>query len=167
MTTGEVGEGDMIEAQVDEVRAAAGQEIGTAAADAPVPLRCEARDHEMPEGKVLRPGKPQKYRRFFHAEAKDCTRCPFRNDCLFKQSGFRIVVIGDDYPALPRARRRGLGNMNIQSCLTAAAINLKRLAAVFHARIPASGMLRMREMLVSALLARWTSRIRRMRTDFA
>ena len=41
-----------------------------------------------------------------------------------------------------------------------AAINLKRLVAAFHSRFPDSGMLRMREMLVSALLARWTGRIR-------
>ena len=34
---------------------------------------------------------------------------------------------------------RGLGNMKIQPCPTAAAINLKRLAAAFHARFPASG----------------------------
>ena len=57
------------------------------------------------------------------------------------------MIIGDDYPAL----RRGLGNMKIQSCPTAAAINLKRLAAAFHARFPASGLIRMREMLVSAV----------------
>ena len=68
---------------------------------------------------------------------------------------------------LRRAVRRRLGNMKIQSCLTAAAINLKRLAAAFHARSPASGTIRMREMLVPAVLARWTGRICRMRTGFA
>ena len=34
VATGEAGEGDMIESQVDEVRAAAGQEVGTVTADA-------------------------------------------------------------------------------------------------------------------------------------
>ena len=50
---------------------------------------------------------------------------------------------------------------------TAAAINLKRLAAAFDARFPASGLIRMREMLVSAVPARWTGRIRQMRAGFA
>ena len=45
--------------------------------------------------------------------------------------------------------------MNIQSYLTVAAINLKRFAAAFDARLPASGMGRARDKLVSALLARW------------
>ena len=57
--------------------------------------------------------------------------------------------------------------MKIQSCPTAAAINLKRLAAAFHTRFPASGLIRMREMLVSAVPARWTGRIRQMRAGFA
>ena len=222
----------MIESQVDEVRAATGQEIGTAAADAGyafakvygglerrgidplipakrepaksrVPLRRFRYDakHDImkcPRGKVLRPGKPRKHGRFFHAKAKDCARCPLKSDCLSKQSRCRTVIIGDDYPALLRGRRqtlrrseedrqlyrrhfwrsegfhgetktqhglrravrRGLGNMKIQSCPTAAAINLKRLAAAFDARFPASGKIRMREMLVSAVLARWAGRIR-------
>ena len=231
VTTGEAGEGDMIEAQVDEVRSAAGQEIGTAAADAGyafakvygglerrgidplipakrepaksrVPLRRFRSDakHDImkcPRGKALRPGKPRKHGRFFHAKAKDCARCPLKGDCLSKQSRCGTAVIGDDCPALLRGRRRtlrrseedrqlyrrhfwrsegfhgetktqhglrravrrGLGNMKIQSCPTAAAINLKRLAAAFHARFPASGMIRMREMLVSAVPARWAGRI--------
>ena len=239
VTTGEVSEGDMIESQVDEVRAVTGQEIGTVTADAGyafakvygglerrgidplipakrepaksrVPLRRFRYDakHDImkcPRGKVLRPGKPQKHGRFFHAKAKDCKRCPLKGDCLSKQSRCRTVIIGDDYPALLRGRRRtlrrseedrqlyrrhfwrsegfhgetktqhglrravrrGLGNMKIQSYLTAAAINLKRLAAAFHARFPASGMIRMREMLVSAVLARWTGRIHQMRAGFA
>ena len=72
-----------------------------------------------------------------------------------------------NWHGLRRAVRRGLGNMKIQSCLTAAAINLKRLATAFHTRFPAVGVLQMREMLVSAVLARWAGRIRRMRADFA
>ena len=240
VTTGEVCEGDMIESQVDEVRAATGREIGTVTADSGyafakvygglerrgidplipakrdpaksrVPLRRFRYDakHDIvkcPRGKVLRPGKPRKRGgRFFHAKATDCARCPLRGDCLSEKSRRRTVVVGDDYPALLRARRRklrrsdedrrlckrhfwrsegfhgetktqhglrravrrGLGNMKIQSCLTAAAINLKRLAAAFHARSPASGTIRMREMLVSAVLARWAGRIRCMRAGFA
>ncbi len=239
VTTGEVSEGDMIESQVDEVRSATGQEIGTVTADAGyafakvygglerrgidplipakrepaksrVPLRRFRYDakHDImkcPRGKVLRPGKPRKHGRFFHAKAKDCARCPLKGDCLSKQSRCRTVIIGDDYPALLRGRRRtlqrsekdrqlyrrhfwrsedfhgetktqhglrravrrGLGNMKIQSYLTAAAINLKRLAAAFHARFPASGMIRRREMLVSAVLARWAGRIHQMRAGFA
>ena len=59
-----------------------------------------------------------------------------------------------------RGRRvRGLGNMNIQFCPTAAAINLKRLAAAFYARFPASGMIRMGDKLVSAVSARPAGRI--------
>ena len=59
-----------------------------------------------------------------------------------------------------RGRRvRGLGNMNIQFCPTAAAINLKRLVAAFYARFPASGMIRMGDELVSAVPARPAGRI--------
>ena len=170
-------------------------------------FRCDAKHDIMkcPRGKVLRPGKPRKHGRFFHAKAKDCARCPLKGDCLSKQSRRRTAVIGDDYPALLRGRRRtlrrseedrqlyrrrfrrsegfrgetktqhglrravrrGLGNMKIQSCPTAAAINLKRLAAAFDARFPASGLIRMREMLVSAVPARWTGRIHQMRAGFA
>ena len=61
---------------------------------------------KYPRGEVLSPGKSQKLGRFFHAKAKDCARCPLRSDCLSKQSWCRTVIIGDDYPSLPRARRR-------------------------------------------------------------
>ena len=108
-----------------------------------------------------------KHGRFFTARARDCRRCDLARLCL---SGGRVnmaVVVGDDYPALLRARRRrerwsdhdkavharhrwrvegvhgeakirhglaravrrGLTNIRIQVYLTAAAINLKRLAA--------------------------------------
>ncbi|WP_346659247.1 transposase [Bradyrhizobium sp. CW7] len=89
--------------------------------------------------------------------------------CLSKGRDNKAVVVGDDYPALLRARRerwskqdrrlsqrhrwrsegfhgeakawhglarairRGLPNMKIQAYLTAAAINLKRLAAALLA----------------------------------
>jgi hypothetical protein len=101
----------------------------------------------------------------------DCSRCSLAALCLSKGRLNKAVVIGDDYPALLRARRRrahwsddekrlyqrhrwrsegfhgeaktwhglaravrrGLDNMRIQAFLTAAAINLKRLAAAFVA----------------------------------
>jgi hypothetical protein len=49
----------------------------------------------------LRPTRPIKHGRFFYSKAKDCARCPLKGDCLSK-----VVVVGDDYPALLRARRR-------------------------------------------------------------
>jgi hypothetical protein len=122
-------------------------------------LRC-------PKGRILRPGRPIKHGRFFYSKAKDCARCPLKSDCLSKGRVNKAVAVGDDYPALLRARRRrdrwsredrrlyqrhrwrsegfhgeaktwhglaravrrGLANMRIQAYLTAAAINLKRLA---------------------------------------
>lgn len=121
---------------------------------------------KCPRGRILRPKRPLKYGRFFYSKAKDCARCPLRSDCVSKGRANKAVVVGDDYPALLRARRRrerwsaedrslyrrhrwrsegfhgeakswhglaravrrGLGNMKIQAYLTAAAINLKRLA---------------------------------------
>ncbi|HWE18663.1 MAG TPA: IS1182 family transposase [Hyphomicrobiaceae bacterium] len=136
-----------------------------------VPLRRFRYDakHDIlkcPKGRILRPGRPIKHGRFFYSKAKDCARCPLKRDCLSKGRVNKAVVVGDDYPALLRARRRrerwsredqrlyqrhrwrsegfhgeaktwhgltravrrGLANMRIQAYLTAAAINLKRLA---------------------------------------
>ena len=138
----------------------------------PVPLRrlCHDARHDLlkcPRGKVLRPARPVKHGRFFYARARDCRRCDLAALCLPKGRINKAVVIGHDYPALLRARRRrerwseedqrlyqrhrwrsegfhgeaktwhglarairrGLQNMRIQAFLTAAAINLKRLAA--------------------------------------
>jgi transposase len=127
-------------------------------------LRC-------PRGRILRPGRPIKHGRFFYSKAKECARCPLKTDCLSRGRVNKAVVIGDDYPALLRARRRrerwsdedrrlyqrhrwrsegfhgeakswhglaravrrGLANMQIQAYLTAAAINMKRLAAAIFA----------------------------------
>ena len=140
----------------------------------PVPLRRFRYDEKhvilkCPRGKILRPGKPIKHGRFFYSKARDCRRCDLATLCLSKGRVNKAVVIGDDYPALLRARRRrerwsaehqrlyqrhrwrsegfhgeaktlhglaravrrGLQNMRIQAFLTAAAINLKRLAAAF------------------------------------
>jgi hypothetical protein len=129
-----------------------------------------------PKGRILRPKRPLKYGRFFYSRAKDCARCPLRSDCLSKGRANKAVVVGDDYPALLRARRRrerwseedrrlyqrhrwrsegfhgeakswrglarairrGLSNMQIQAYLTAAVVNLKRLAAAVSALIAAS-----------------------------
>lgn len=120
-----------------------------------------------PRGKVLRPGPRFRHGRFFYSRARDCAHCTLKGDGLSKGRVNKAVVIGDDYPALLRARRRrarwsaddrrlyqrhrwrsegfhgeaktwhGLGravlrsldNMKIQAYLTAAAVNLKRLAA--------------------------------------
>jgi transposase len=139
-----------------------------------VPLRRFRYDakHDLlrcPRRKILRPARPIKHGRFFYSRAKDCARCPLKSECLSKGRVNKAVVIGHDYPALLRARRRrlrwgaeerrlyqrhrwrsegfhgeakiwhglaravrrGLQNMRIQAFLTAAAINLKRLAAAF------------------------------------
>jgi transposase len=142
----------------------------------PVPLRRFRYDarHDIvkcPRGKVLRPGRRLAYGRFLYSRARDCSRCSLATLCLSKGRLNKAVVIGDDYPALLRARRRrarwsdgekrlygrhrwrsegfhgeaktwhglaravrrGINNMCIQAFLTAAAINLKRLAAAFVA----------------------------------
>jgi transposase len=205
VTTGETNEGEIIEAQVDEVIATTGAAIGVVTADAGyayakvygglerrgidplipakaepfksrVPLRRFRYDarHDIlkcPKGRILRPGRPIKHGRFFYSKAKDCRRCPLKSDCLSKGRVNKAVVVGNDYPALLRARRRrerwsnedrrlyqrhrwrsegfhgeaktwhglaravrrGLANMKIQAYLTAAAVNLKRLAAALLA----------------------------------
>jgi hypothetical protein len=205
VTTGETNEGEIIEAQVDEVIATTGAEISVVTADAGyayakvygwlerrgidplipakaepfksrVPIsrfRYDAR-HDIlkcPKGRILRPGRFIKHGRFFYSKAKDCRRCPLKSDCLSKGRVNKAVVVGNDYPALLRARRRrerwsnedrrlyqrhrwrsegfhgeaktwhglaravrrGLANMKIQAYLTAAAVNLKRLAAALLA----------------------------------
>lgn len=126
---------------------------------------------KCPQGRILRPKRPLKYGRFFYSKAKECARCPIKGDCLSKGRSNKAVVVGDDYPALLRARRhrehwsaedrrlyqrhrwrsegfhgeaktwhglarairRGLANMKIQAYLTAAVINLKRLATALFA----------------------------------
>jgi transposase len=142
----------------------------------PVPMRRFRHDakHDIlkcPRGKILRPTRPVKHGRFFYSRAADCRRCSRAALCRSKGRVNKAVVVGDDYPALLRARRRrerwseedrslyqrhrwrsegchgeaktwhglaravrrGLSNMKIQAYLTAAAVNLKRLAAVLLA----------------------------------
>ena len=150
-----------------------------------VPLRRFRYDarHDIvkcPRGKVLRPSRRVKHGRFFYARARDCSRCSLARFCLSKGRVNKALVIGDDYPALLRARRRrdrwssedrrlyqrhrwrsegfhgeaktwhglaravrrGLDNMRIQAFLTAAAINLKRLAAALIALLWATTWMR-------------------------
>lgn len=138
----------------------------------PVPMRRFRYDahHDRltcPRGKTLKADRQVKHGRFFTARAKDCRRCDLARLCLSGGRANKAVVVGDDYPALLRARRRrnrwsdhdkavyahhrwrgegvhgeaktrhglaravrrGLTNIRIQVYLTAAAINLKRLAA--------------------------------------
>jgi transposase len=170
----------------------------------PVPLRRFRYDarHDIvkcPQGRTLRPQRPVKHGRFFYSRARDCARCPMRQLCLSPGRVNKAIVIGDDYPALLRARRRrerwsdedrrlyqrhrwrvegihgeaktwhglaravrrGLANMQIQAYLTAAAINLKRLAAallsVLIALWPQLG----------ALCSPWERRHRRTRIHFS
>lgn len=144
----------------------------------PVPMRRFRYDakHDVlkcPRGKKLKAGRAVKHGRFFTSRARDCRRCDLAHLCLSKGRVNKAVVLGDDYPALLRARRRrekwsdedrdlyrrhrwrsegyhgeaktwhglaravrrGLQNMRMQAFLTAAAVNLKRLAAALHARL--------------------------------
>ncbi len=138
----------------------------------PVPMRRFRYDakHDIlkcPRGKKLKAGRAIKHGRFFTSRARDCRGCDLARLCLSKGRVNKAVVLGNDYPALLRARRRrerwseedrdlyqrhrwrsegyhgeaktwhglaravrrGLQNMRIQAFLTAAAVNLKRLAA--------------------------------------
>ena len=142
----------------------------------PVPLRRFRYDarHDILKclrGKTLRPTRREKHGRFFYSRASDCAGCDLASICLSKGRANKAVVVGDDYPALLRARRRrerwspqdkqlyqrhrwrsegyhgeaknwhglaravrrGLANMRIQAYLTAAAVNLKRLAVALLA----------------------------------
>ena len=145
-----------------------------------VPLRRFRYDarHDIlkcPRGRILRPDTAGEARPLLLLPRRDCARCPLGALCLSKGRVNKAVVVGDDYPALLRARRRrerwsdedrrlyqrhrwrsegfhgeaktwhglaravrrGLANMRIQAYLTAAAVNLKRLAAAFPFASPA------------------------------
>jgi transposase len=231
VTTGQVNEGGMLDAQIDTIEATTGVTVRTVTADAgyayakvfgrleergietiippkaepirsPVPMRRFRYDarHDIlkcPRGKILKAGRAVKHGRFFTSRAKDCRRCDLRRLCLSGGRSNKAVVLGDDYPALLRARRRrdhwserdyglyqrhrwraegihgeakswhglarairrGLANMQIQAYLTAAAINLKRLAAriaallcALSALVAATGGKQRPEKLLSKLL---------------
>lgn len=77
----------------------------------PVPMRRFRYDarHDIlkcPRGKVLKAGRAVKHGRFFTSRARDCRRCDLRKLCLSGGRANKAVVVGDDYPALLRARRR-------------------------------------------------------------
>ena len=77
----------------------------------PVPMRrfrYDARHDRLtcPRGKTLKAGRRVKHGRFFTARAKDCRRCDLARLCLSGGRVNKAVVVGDDYPALLRARRR-------------------------------------------------------------
>ncbi|TWB34630.1 DDE family transposase [Nitrospirillum pindoramense] len=61
---------------------------------------------KCPHGKVLKAGRAVKHGRFFTSRARDCRRCDLRKLCLSGGRANKAVVVGDDYPALLRARRR-------------------------------------------------------------
>ncbi len=133
--------------------------------------------HEIvrcPGRKVLRRSTCNRQGVMYRARACDCRVCPLRSHCFSASASSRVIMIGDGYEALLRARRRrlrwsskerelyarhrwraegahgeaktqhglrraarrGQWNVAIQVYLTAAAMNLKRLAAFCHA--PAS-----------------------------
>ena len=139
VTTGEVNDDDMIEAQVDAVQEIAGRGVTTVTGDAgyvfgkvyaglerrgvdPVipakrerksrmPLRRFRYDarHDIvkcPQGKIIRPQRLYTYGRFYYSKARVCKHCPIKDTCLSKGRLNKAIVIGHDYPALLRARRR-------------------------------------------------------------
>jgi IS5 family transposase len=77
----------------------------------PVPMRRFKYDarHDMlkcPRGKVLKEGRAIKHGRFFTSRARDCRGCYLAKLCLSGGRANKAVVLGNDYPALLRARRR-------------------------------------------------------------
>ena len=61
---------------------------------------------KCPRGKTLKPTRSIKHGRFFYSRAADCKHCDLASLCLSKGRANKAVVVGDDYPALLRARRR-------------------------------------------------------------
>ena len=77
----------------------------------PVPMRRFRYDarHDVlkcPRGKRLKPGRRVKHGRFFTSRARDCRGCDLARLCLSGGRTNKAVVLGDDYPALLRTRRR-------------------------------------------------------------
>ncbi len=77
----------------------------------PVPMRRFRYDAlndvlKCPRGKKLRAGRAIKHGRFFTSRARDCRGCDLARLCLSKGRVNKAVVLGHDYPALLRARRR-------------------------------------------------------------
>ncbi|AHE56576.1 hypothetical protein NX02_24845 [Sphingomonas sanxanigenens DSM 19645 = NX02] len=63
---------------------------------------------KCPRGKILKAGRAVKHGRFFTSRARDCRRCDMAALCLSGGRSDKAVVLGNDYPALLRARRRRL-----------------------------------------------------------
>ncbi len=77
----------------------------------PVPLRRFPYDAlndilKCPRGKKLKAGRAIKHGRFFTSRARECRGCDLAFLCLSKGRVNKAVVLGDNYPALLRARRR-------------------------------------------------------------
>ena len=133
-----------------------------------------------PAGQVLRRSTRNRQGWVYRARGGDCRACPLRDRCIAPSAAARVIVIGDGYEALQRARRkrvrwgctehglyarhrwraegvhgeaktqhglrraarRGLWNVAIQVYLTAAVMNLKRLAALRRAWAERAGLIR-------------------------
>jgi|GEM_PF-5443804 len=61
---------------------------------------------KCPRGKTLKARRAVKHGRFFTSRAADCRHCDLGRLCLSNGRVNKAVVLGDDYPALLRARRR-------------------------------------------------------------
>lgn len=61
---------------------------------------------KCPRGKILRSKRPPKYGRLLYSRAKDCRRCSLASICVSRGRANQVIVIGHDYPALLRTRRR-------------------------------------------------------------
>lgn len=110
---------------------------------------------KRPKGHILRPGQPIKHGRFFCRKdgstrplwsamtiprccwaAADVSARPMKTRGLCQRHRWRSEGFHGEaktWHGLARAVRRGLANMKIQAYLTAAAVNLKRLAAALIA----------------------------------
>ena len=118
--TGEVNEGNVIEAQVDEVRRISGKGIGIVTADAGCAcggLERRGIDPAIP-AKREPAGSRVPTRRFRHDERNDIVKCPpgkvlrpgrpLKGDCVSRSRSRKAMEVGTDHPALLRARRRHL-----------------------------------------------------------
>jgi hypothetical protein len=77
----------------------------------PVPMRRFRYDakHDILKclrGKILKAGRAVEHGRFFTSRAKGCKCCDLRSLCLSGGRSNKAVILGDNYPALLRARRR-------------------------------------------------------------
>ncbi len=127
VTTGQTNEGEMIEPQVDEIEATTGVNIKTVTADAGYALS----KRRVNKAAVVGDDYPAllRARRRRERWSEEDRRLYQRH--RWRSEGFHGEA--KTWHGLARAVRRGLANMKMQSYLTAAAINLKRLAAALLA----------------------------------